>query len=143
MEDNRVDLMTLPTADEAAQVRTRLQEAGLEAYLTAEEPLRIQVAEKDAETARQVLAAPVNPPAGAEVAGTLMDRAFKAAVLGLMVWPIEFYAFGLLARAFLDEKEELTPERERVLKTLIMSLPLILLQLFLVWTLISWALNYF
>ena len=111
--------------------------------MSAEEPLRIQVAEKDAETARQVLAAQANPPAGAEVAATLMDRAFKAAVLGLMVWPIEFYAFGLLAGAFLDEKEELTPERERVLKTLIMSLPLILLQLFLVWTLISWALNYF
>ena len=72
-----------------------------------------------------------------------MDRAFKAAVFGLMVWPVEFYAFALLTRAFLDDKETHSPQREKAIQTLVMSLPLVLLQVFLLWTLVSAALNFF
>jgi hypothetical protein len=86
---------------------------------------------------------PAPAPAATESAGALMDRAFKAAVLGLMVWPVEFYAFALLTRAFLDDKDTLSPQREKALKTLVMSLPLVMLQIFLLWTAVSAALSFF
>jgi hypothetical protein len=149
MEENRIDLLTVATEDEATRVRNHLHEAGLQAFLSEVEPLRVQVAEKDAEAARQILAngqvhGPTIPAVPkTESPGALMDRAFKAAVLGLIVWPIEFYAFGLLTKAFLDDTEGMSPQNEKMLKTLVLSLPMILLQVFLVWMLVSAMLNFF
>jgi hypothetical protein len=143
MDDVCFDLITVPTAAEAARARDRLQEAGITAVLSAEEPVRLQVAEKDAGRAKQILAGTATSALGGESVGDLMDRAFKSAVLGLMVWPVEFYAFALLTKAFLDETDGNSPQREKAIKTLVMSLPLILLQVFLLWMVVSAVLNYF
>jgi hypothetical protein len=83
-------------------------------------------------------------PTAADSAVELLDRAFKAAVIGLMVWPMEFYAFGLLSKAFLDDKgNNISAQREKAIKTLIMSLPLVLLQMFLLWTIVTSLLDFF
>lgn len=64
-------------------------------------------------------------------------RAFRAAVLGLLLCPLQFYSLWLLLIVFCDKTPLNANRRRQAVTTLILDLPIIFLSLVFIWNLFS------
>jgi hypothetical protein len=64
------------------------------------------------------------------------DRAFRGAILGLLFIPIEFYAVWLVLNVLSSEERMSNRSRNRTVWAAVISLPLVLLMLFVLASLI-------
>ena len=69
-------------------------------------------------------------------------RAYRAAGLGWIIWPLQFYSLWLLMDVVIDGAPMSDANRRRMLTTLVLDLPVIVLFVVLLWVTISgWAVS--
>ncbi len=188
MAEKIVTIARFTNPVEAALARSRLENAGIRAFLNNEEAavigwqlsssgtIELLVSEADLETAREALlydplpeilaqertveqhpegiAEPdfrrlhrtgiITPETVEEEDDTppdpyeeRIDRAFRAALLGIFFFPIQFYTFYLLCRIVLDERP-IPPSRQiKVWGAFLLCVPIVILMLLVVWHFVS------
>lgn len=151
MTNDLVTIASFASPVEAELAKNCLESSGIPTFLVGENTvsmawhltnavggIRLQVAQSDATEAVAILHNPVEEDVAegnqeeVDDEGPLptvreqnADRALRAAILGLLFWPLELYVSWLLLKVLLSEERLASAQRRKAILATVINLPLL------------------